>query len=402
MRRILSPYQQLFAIPGALAFSMSGFICRMPMAISPLAIVLLAYSRTHSYGISGAVTATYAIAAAFSGPRWARLADRKGQRFAITRGLPMHVIGLLLIVVLISVRAPRYTWFLAVLIAALFSVQTGSFVRRRWHHILSDQRELVHSAWSFESLLDEVVYIVGPVLATVLCTQVAPSAGLLASIVFVSSGAVLLASQTTTEPPVNTAEEQANRTRVMRIPAVNSITIVYFLMGGFFGAVELITVAFCTERGFRPLSGALLAIWAFSSALAAIVNGAIKFRSTPAKRFILFLAALTALSVTFLFATTLWQLALALFITGFCVAPILIAGLTVVEKEVPDSQITECIALVTMGLPIGSAVAATVSGRMLDLTSAHQAFIIPWLFLALALVSLAPRFRTWRRLLIKS
>ena len=31
----------------------------MPMAISPLAIVLLADSRTHSYGISGAVTATY-------------------------------------------------------------------------------------------------------------------------------------------------------------------------------------------------------------------------------------------------------------------------------------------------------------------------------------------------------
>jgi MFS family permease len=401
MRRIFSPYQQLFAIPGALAFSMSGLISRMPMAISPLAIVLLAYSRTHSYGISGAVTATYAIAASFSGPRWARLADRRGQRFAITRGLPVHLIGLLLIVILISVRAPRYTWFLAVLIAALFSVQTGSLVRRRWHHVLKDQRELIHSAWSFESLLDEVVYIVGPVLATILCTQVAPSAGVLASIVFVSCGGVLLASQTNTEPPVNTAEEQANRTRVMRIPVVNSIAIVFFLMGGFFGAVELVTVAFCTERGFRPLSGALLAIWAFASALAAIANGAIKFKSTPAKRFVLFLLALTLLSVGLLFATTLWVLALVLFITGFCIAPILIAALTVVEKEVPDSQITEGIALVTMGFPIGSAVAASVSGRVLDLTSAHQAFIIPWLFIALALISLVPRLRTWRRLLIK-
>ena len=374
----------------------------MPMAISPLAIVLLSYSRTHSYGISGAVTATYAFAAAFSGPRWARLADRKGQRFAITRGLPMHVVGLLLIVILISIKAPRFTWFIAVLIAGLFSVQTGSLVRRRWHHVLSDQRELVHSAWSFESLLDEVVYIVGPVLATVLCTQVAPSAGLLASIVFVSSGAVLLTSQTTTEPPVNTAEEQANRERVMRIPAINSITIVFFLMGGFFGSVELVTVAFCTERGFRPLSGVLLAIWSLASALAAIVNGAIKFKSTPAKRFILFLAALTVLSTALLFATTLWQLTLALFISGFCIAPLLIAALTVVEKEVPDSQITEGIALVTMGFPIGSAVAASVSGRVLDLTSAHQAFLVPWIFIALALVSLAPRHRTWRRLLSKS
>ena len=374
----------------------------MPMAISPLAIVLLSYSRTHSYGISGAVTATYAFAAAFSGPRWARLADRKGQRFAITRGLPIHVVGLLLIVILISIKAPRFTWFIAVLIAGLFSVQTGSLVRRRWHHVLSDQRDLVHSAWSFESLLDEIVYIIGPVLATVLCTQVAPSAGLLASIVFVSSGALLLTSQSTTEPPVNTTEEQANRERVMRIPAINSITIVFFLMGGFFGSVELVTVAFCTERGFRPLSGALLAIWSLASALAAIVNGAIKFKSTPAKRFILFLAALTVLSTALLFATTLWQLTLALFISGFCIAPLLIAALTVVEKEVPDSQITEGIALVTMGFPIGSAVAASVSGRVLDLTSAHQAFVVPWIFIALALMSLAPRFRTWRRLLTKS
>lgn len=374
----------------------------MPMAISPLAIVLLAYSRTHSYGISGAVTATYAIAAAFSGPWWARLADRKGQHFAITRGLPMHLVGLLLVVILISIKAPRYTWFLAVLVAALFSVQTGSLVRRRWHHVLSDQRDLIHSAWSFESLLDEVVYIVGPVLATVLCTQVAPSAGLLASIAFVGSGTVLLASQTATEPPINTAEEQANREPVLRIPVVNSITIIFFLMGGFFGSVELITVAFSTERGFRPLSGALLAIWAFTSALAAVVNGAIRFKSTPAKRFIIILAVLTVLSVGFLLATTGWELALTLFITGFCISPILISALTVVENVVPDSQITEGITLVTMGFPIGSAVAASVSGRVLDLTSAHHAFIIPWIFIALTLVSLAPRFRTWNRLVVKS
>ena len=372
----------------------------MPMAISPLAIVLLAYSRTHSYGISGAVTATYAIAASFAGPRWARLADRKGQHFAISRGLPLHVAGLLLIVVLISIKAPRFTWFLAVIIAASFSVQTGSLMRRRWHHVLSDQRELVHSAWSFESLLDEVVYIIGPVLATVLCTQVAPSAGLLSSIAFVSCGTILLLAQTSTEPPVHTADEHANREPVFRNPAVNSITIVFFLMGGYFGAVELITVAFCTERGQRPLSGALLAIWAFASALAAIATGAIKFKSTPAKRFIYFLTALILLSITLLFATKIWELALALFITGFCVSPILVAGLTVIEKEVPESQITEGIAIVTMGFPIGSAVAASVSGHFLDLTSAHQTFIIPWFFIALTLVSLAPRLRTWRQLLL--
>ncbi|HUW77127.1 MAG TPA: MFS transporter [Candidatus Nanopelagicaceae bacterium] len=402
MHRILSPYQQLFTTPGALAFSMSGFISRMPMAISPLAIVLLAYSRTHSYGISGAVTATYAITAAFSGPRWARLADRKGQYFAITRGLPMHVVGLLLIVILISTGTPRYTWFLAAIVAALFWVQTGSLVRRRWHHVLSDRRQLVHSAWSFESLLDEIVYIVGPVLATLLCTQVAPSAGLLASIAFVSCGALLLASQSATEPPVNTAEEQASRTRVMRIPIVNSITVVYFLMGGFFGAVEIITVAFCTERGHRALSGAMLAIWAFASALAAVANGAVSLRTPHAKRFILFLTGLTVLSIGFIFASTLLELAAVLFITGFAIAPILIAGLTVVENEVPDSQITEGIALATMGFPIGSAVAASVSGRVLDLTSAHQAFIVAWLFIALALASIAPRYRTWRRLLAGS
>jgi len=370
----------------------------MPMAISPLAIVLLAYSRTRSYGIAGTVTATYAIASSFSGPKWAQLADRKGQRYAITRGLPTHVVGLLLVVILISIKAPRVTWYFAVLLAALFSVQTGSFIRRRWHHVLSDQRELVHSAWSFESLVDEIIYIIGPVLATVLCTQVAPSAGLLASIAFVSTGAVLLASQTSTEPPAHTAEERANRERVIRMPAVNSIMIAFFLIGGFFGAVEITTVAFCTEHGFKPLSGALLAIWAFGSALAAIANGAIKFKASPATRFVAAMLGLTVLSATLIFATTMWQLTIALFISGFAIAPLLVSGFSVVEQEVPDSQITEGIAVVSMGFPIGSAVAATVSGRALDLTSAHQAFIIPWLFVALAFVSLMPRFRTWQRL----
>lgn len=342
--------------------------------------------------------ATYAIASSFSGPKWAQLADRKGQRYAITRGLPTHVVGLLLVVILISIKAPRITWYIAVLLAALSSVQTGSFIRRRWHHVLSNQRKLVHSAWSFESLVDEIIYIIGPVLATVLCTQVAPSAGLLASIVFVSTGAVLLASQTSTEPPAQTPEERANRERVIRIPAVNSIMLAFFFMGGFFGAIEITTVAFATEHGLKPLAGVLLAIWAFGSALAATVTGAIKFKASPATRFVTTLLGLTVLSAMLIFATTMWQLTIALFVSGFAIAPLLVSGFSVVEQEVPDSQITEGIAIVSMGFPIGSAVAATISGRALDLTSAHQAFIIPWLFVALALVSLIPRSRTWRRL----
>ena len=403
--KLLKPYQEIFSYPGSLAFSLAGLITRMPMSMTGLAIILLIYAKTGSYGTAGAVVAAYSIAQSFVGPRWARMADRIGQSNTIRRALPFHIAGLLLIVILVSVNTPSGFWYFVALLAATFSVQTGSLIRRRWHYImigkatdeksLARGKELLNSAWSLEALVDEVVFIV----ATVLCTQVAPAAGLLAGILFVTIGSIFLLAQGESAPPTMAELGEKHSGGVWKIPACLNVTSVNFFLGAYFGAVELAVVAICTEAGAKPLSGVLLAVWAFGSGVAAIANGIFAARFHPAPRFLIALLSLTLLSIGPLLTHSLFTLGIALFFSGFAISPVLIAGISVVEKLVPETQMTEAIAIVTMGFPIGSSAGVFISGQFLDRHPAHLGLWLPLGFLATAVLISLLRFASWRTIL---
>src|SRR5215467_11406740 len=74
-----NPYLAVLRIPGAIAFSASGFVARMPMAMYGLGTVLLIASLTGRYGIAGTVAAAGSVGYALFGPVAAKLADRFGQ-----------------------------------------------------------------------------------------------------------------------------------------------------------------------------------------------------------------------------------------------------------------------------------------------------------------------------------
>ena len=60
--------------------------------------------------------------------------------------------------------------------------QIGSSIRARWSYLVSDKGDL-HTAFAFESVVDEVVFIVGPALVTTLATIVHPLAGLVSAVI---------------------------------------------------------------------------------------------------------------------------------------------------------------------------------------------------------------------------
>lgn len=172
-----------------------------------------------------------------------------------------------------------------------------------------------------------------------------------------------------------------------------------FFLGAYFGAVELAVVAICTEAGAKPLSGVLLAVWAFGSGVAAIANGIFAARFHPAPRFLTALISLTLLSIGPLLTHSLLTLGIALFFSGFAISPVLIAGISVVEKLVPETQMTEAIAIVTMGFPIGSSAGVFISGQFLDRHTAHLGLWLPLGFLATAVLISLLRFASWRTIL---
>src|SRR4051794_39356952 len=174
-------YGALLRTPAAWTFLAPAFAARLPFAMLSLGTVLLVADTTGSYGLAGAVAAVAAAAQALVGPRTGRLADRHGQAAVLLPTVLAHGTSVAALTALALAHAPSWTLFAAAVPAGASVPQIGALVRARWVHTLRGRpRQALSTAFAFESVTDEFTFVIGPVLATVLGTAVAPAAGLVA------------------------------------------------------------------------------------------------------------------------------------------------------------------------------------------------------------------------------
>ena len=270
---MLRPYRELLSTPGGLRFSVAAFVARMPISMMALGIVLLVAGSTGKYGVAGAVSAAFALVNAVSAPLIARLIDRVGQRTVLVPAVALHGVCLIGFIITVTADAPTWTWFAGAAAAGLFAPSIGSLVRARWQHVLGPGPRL-QTAFSYESVVDELIFILGPLLVTVLATQLNPQVGLLTALALLAAGSAALAAHRSSEPPPAPAHEHGGGSALW-VPGMPLLVVVMFFIGGVFGGVEISAVAFADEKGHPELAGPLLACYATGSMLAGLAYGAI-------------------------------------------------------------------------------------------------------------------------------
>ncbi len=109
------------------------------------------------------------------------------------------VLGSLALVLCVRHDAPDWTLF-AAYAATATTPNTGGMSRARWAHLLKDRPDALHTANSFEQAADELCFMLGPVLAAVLCGTFFPEAGTLTGAVLLLTGVALFTAQRSTEP----------------------------------------------------------------------------------------------------------------------------------------------------------------------------------------------------------
>jgi MFS family permease len=409
MSGMFSAYTTLFRTPGAMKFSVSALIGRMPISMDSLALIFIVVAVSDSYALAGALSAVASITISIATPFWSRLADRIGQRKMLLRVVPLKILGLSLFIALVMNEAPVWTWFVSIILAELAAINTGGLVRRRWLHVLSPDKStttedetdkhVVNTAYSYEALMDEIVFIVGPITATACATSIAPAAGLIAGMILMSIGLPLFAMQRATEPPPSPVRIKDPHPPVIGIPIVQAIALATTFTGGFFGAIAITVVGFAESEGQKSYSGLLLGLWASGSAVMAIINGLIKWKTSYAGRFLIFLTALTIFSIPFIFVDSILGLAIALFFNGFAIAPLIVNAYGVVQEAVPSEQITESFTWVVAGMPLGGAVASALGGWVIETYGAQSALWVPLGFMCAALLATLPYFRVYKGLI---
>jgi MFS family permease len=152
----------------------------------------------------------------------------------------------------------------------------------------------------------------------------------------------------------------------------------------------VVTVAFAQEQGVTQWTGALLAVYAFGSLLAGFAYGSLAAPRFHSRRMTQALTMMAVVTLGFPIAPNALVLAPIALLAGLSVSPVLIAGTALVERIVPGRQLTEAITWTSTGMALGLAVAAPVSGVLIDSRGAHTAYLVT-AFCAVAawLVSLA-------------
>ncbi|OAH14058.1 MFS transporter [Streptomyces jeddahensis] len=201
-------YGQLLRTRGAWTFLVPGFAARQPFAMLTVSIVLLVHHTTGSYGAAGAVAAVTGVSMALFAPLTGTCADRFGQRAVLLPGVLVHAAAGLTLTVLALSHAPLWALFAGAVPTGASVPQIGPMVRARWAVTLQDSPPLLPTAAAFESVTDELTFVLGPLLATALCTAVDPAAGLVTEAVLTLGGGLLFAAQTGTQPRTSRDTQQ--------------------------------------------------------------------------------------------------------------------------------------------------------------------------------------------------
>lgn len=375
---MFGPYADVLRTPGARAFSVAGLIARVPMSMFGLGILLAVTESGGTYTLGG-LTAGIALAAqAAAAPVQARIADRLGQRRLLLPLLTAHAVGLASLIAVVGDAAagdlPYAALAASTILTGVTFPQIGALVRARWASLYTATPR-IHTAYAWESVLDEVVYIVGPTIVVLLSTSVHPLAGLVAMLLLTLGGGYSFAALRMTEPPV---QRLAAGTRRERLPkfTLGWLVVAFVFMGGIFGSAEVATVAFTEELGAKAASGPALAVFAAGSLIAGLVAGAVHWKASLRRRFIVGQAALAAAVLPLALVGSIPLLLMAIFVAGFAIAPTLITGFSMVEAEVPAGRLTEGLAWVSTALTVGVAAGAAVAGPVIDRVGASEGYLV--------------------------
>jgi MFS family permease len=362
-------YLDLLKTRGVARIMSAQLVARFPSGMLSLAF-LLHVERVHdSYGAAGLVLAATSVGQAVAGPLTSRWMGVWGMRpvIIITTLTSATAIGAIAFTVL-----PVPLYMVIGLIAGLSWPPVQPAVRTIYPKMVNSKQ--LTPLFSLDASAQEIIWVVGPVITTLVATQVGTvQAIVLALVFFIGGGAWFF-----TSPELGQVRIPRSRRKlgvVLGRPPVLLATVVGFLLVGAAASVEAGVVA-NFDHGSAD-AGIVLAIFAVGSLAGGLALGHLQIGPWALARrmFIVFVGmALAALFLDF------WWLALTLFIAGAGIAPALAVMFSIVSASVKFSDTAEAYGWVGTGQLIGAAIGSALAGFLIDANGSIGAFWVAGVF----------------------
>ena len=368
----LERYRALFSTGEVWRTFAASALGRLPIGLTGLAILLLTQASTASFARGGAAAASYVTGLALVAPMLGRLIDRHGPR-RVLLACALAFPAALLLLVAASTRADlAWLAFIAAAAAGASFPPISVCMRTYFRQVLADDA-LLAAAYSAESVLIEIIFIVGPLIVALFVAFASP-----ASAVCFSAGCGLAGTLVFLRSPALHAWRIENRARRSLLgPLANRefVRLVVIVLGfaTAFGFLEIGITAYAVERADAAFAGVLLGVMSAGSALGGLAYGSRGWHLPLARQFAAALALTAAGLALLALPWQPWALAAWSVIAGIAIAPALIIQSMLVTKTARPEHSTEAFTWTTSALLAGVGIGLAVGGALLERFPAQAA-----------------------------
>ena len=372
-----SRYHALVRTPGFWSLYTSGVLGRLPAGMLSISIVFLVSAHTGSYAIAGAATASAALGAVLGAPAGGRAADRFGGGPVVLAAATAEATVMTAFVVAVRRDVPLPALLSVALFIGAFAPPIGPVLRASWPRLFPEP-DLREAAYALESVTLDVVFIVGPLVASAVALWSVDLALLAAAVLTFVSSAVLV-RRLPLQPP-DARSERRDWRGPLRSGGVVRLLPTAFLTAGAIIAVELAAIASADEHGSRALGGALIAALSVGSIGGGLYWGSRRQPGSPAQQIVV-LAGFLGLMFGFLaLAPWLLILGVGLGVAGTALAPLITAQLSLMNDVAPSEHSTEAFAWFGSTTGAGAAASGAITGAVIAAFGGSAAFLVTGAF----------------------
>jgi MFS family permease len=371
---MVARYRSVLSIPGCARVFATALIGRLPQGMSSLAVLLLVRSVTHSYAAAGVAVGAFAFATAAGSPLQGRLVDRYG-RSRVLVPAALGQAGMLLALVL-AAQARAGAAALVVLAAGAGSLMPAiaPSVRALLGEVTGD-REVRETAYALESVIQELIWVSGPLIVAVVVAFASPASALLLSAAFCIVGTTLFVRSPLARRPRPTEPHRrppgalaSGELRVLLAPMV--------LMGAALGAIDVGLPSLALHAGSRPSSGLLLALWSVGSLIGGLWFGSRSWRAPVAARYRVLTVATVISTAPLIAARTIPEGMIGALLAGVTIAPAFSCLYALVGRVVSPGGETEAFTWAASALIVGLSIGSALAGAAITAAGVSGPFIL--------------------------
>ena len=370
-------YRAVLALPYAAPTFGAALVGRLSYGLLPLSVLFSVQQSTRSFATAGGVVAVFGMASILL-PLKSRLVDRHGQaRVLVPLALLCAGAITAMAVGAWSGSPPAAAYLILGIVAGLSAPPLGPAMRSTWR-TLTDGTNLKQRAYSLDSVCEESLYLIGPLLVAVILSAASAPAALLttASLMVVGTLAMVWTPA-------------ARHARLAKMTAPTCVNLGPLFAPGFrpvvvaiLAAAVGISMAFTSiaaraqTQGLAGAAGYIEAAIAVGSVVGGLLWGRRRHTRTPSAHLAGLIGALGVGIAISAGATSLTTLGALMAVTGLAIAPLFVVSYLAADDLASEHQQTEASTWVNTANNIGSAAGASVAGLIIDRASVSAGFVV--------------------------